>query len=475
MSKLLKHSHDRLDMPFYLLLGLLFLLPIPLGANRPWAWSFFEICIFSLSIYTCIKMPSARHVGLSKYMSMIYLWLGFIFLALLQIIPLPEAIVSLLSPASAELYSLSNADTFYLSIDSGQSTINFIKLLSLFCLMTLIMQLVNSEKRIKLLLLTMLAAGTFQALYGTITILSGAQTSLVFDMDIKNRATGSFVYHNHFANFLLLSLAAGIGLIVAALEKDKSMSKRDRLRTFIETLLGSKTIVRIGLAIIVIGLVMSRSRMGNVAFFASVAIVGLIALMLIRNRSNGLLIFVVSMFIIDLFIVSAYFGLERVKDRLAQTSLANESRDEIVADALPIIQDFPLFGSGAGSFYSIFPQYQQNYVSAFYDHAHNDYLQFVIEFGLVGAFILLAICLFTFYKAFRAMYLRKNSIFKGTSFAVAVAVLGMCIHISVDFPLQGYANACYFVVFIALAMISNSLKLKKPSSRKSSDKPSSTL
>ena len=183
--------------------------------------------------------------------------------------------------------------------------------------------------------------------------------------------------------------------------------------------------------------------------------------MLIRNRSNALFIFVVSMFIIDLVIVSAYFGLARVKERLAQTSLDHETRDEVIRDAFPIIQDFPIFGSGGGSFYSIFPSYQDLELNQFYDHAHNEYLQFAIEFGLAGAFVLLVILLFTFYKAFRAMYKRHNSIFKGTSFAVAVATLGMCIHMTVDFPLQAFANASYFVVFIGLAMISNSLKLKR--------------
>jgi hypothetical protein len=63
------------------------------------------------------------------------------------------------------------------------------------------------------------------------------------------------------------------------------------------------------------------------------------------------------------------------------------------------------------------------------------------------------------------MHKRRNSIFKGTSFAVAVATLGMCIHMTVDFPLQAFANASYFVVFIALAMIANSLKLKRKVTR----------
>ena len=359
------YADNKFRIPFYIFLGILFLLPIPLGANRPWAWSIFQLAIFCLSFYVTFKLRAQKDIGVSSYNSMIFSWLVFIAIALIQITPLPPVLVDILSPSSAELYRLASADTFYLSIDPGQSMINFIKLLSLFCLLILTMQLVNSEQRIRFLLITMLASGTFQALYGSFEVLLGVESSLVFQLPVKEVATGSFVYKNHYANFLMLCLAAGIGLIVSALEKDNMHSGKDKLRSVASSLLGSKTIIRICLAMLVIGLVMSRSRMGNTAFFASVAIVGLIALVLIRNRSNGLFIFVVSMFIIDLVIVSAYFGLARVKERLSQTSLDQESRDEVVRDAFPIIQDFPIFGSGGGSFYGIFPSYKRLEVTPF--------------------------------------------------------------------------------------------------------------
>lgn len=392
---------------------------------------------------------------------MIFLWIAFIIFSSLQIISLPHSIVEFLSPNSAHLYDISKSDSFYLSVDIGQSKISFIKLLSLFCLMTLIFQLVNSEERLRLVLLTIVASGTFQAIYGALELLLNVENSLMFNISVSTKATGSFIYHNHYANFLLLCLSAGVGLMVTALEKEKSSSPRDFIRTFVTSMLSSKAIIRICLIIMVIALVMSKSRMGNVAFFTSMTITSLIALLLIKNRSSGLLILVISMFIIDLLIVSAYFGLERVKTRLAQTSLENETRDEVVLDALKIIPDFPLFGSGAGSFYSIYPGYQSTNFSAFYDHAHNDYLQFVVEFGFLGFLMLVALVAFSLYKSLRAIYRRKNSIFKGVGVACTMGILGMLIHISADFPLQSYANSAYFVIFISLSMVINSLKLRK--------------
>lgn len=446
---------------FYFLLAIIFLLPIPLGANRPWAWGAFEVAIFCLTIIIVVKQWRVHQLGLAKYANSLYLWLAFIALSVLQILPLPNGIVDLLSPTSVEFFTSAGAEQAYISVDPGQSGISFIKLLSFFCLFVSVLNLVNSEQRLRQLLLCLVAAGTFQALYGSLEILLGSTSSLVFSLPVTDIATGSFVYKNHYANFLVLCLAAGLGLLVSSLENSSATSAPQHVRNFAKTLLSSKMLVRICLAIMVIALVMSRSRMGNTAFFASLAIVSVLAFMLIKNRSRGLTVLIISIFVIDLLIVSTYFGLARVKERLAQTSITQETRDEVVQDAFPMIIDFPIFGSGGGSFYSSFPNYQMTQIDGFYDHAHNDYLQFLIEYGMIGLFILLALVLFCVYKAVRAMRVRRTSIMKGSAFACLVAFFAMAMHSTVDFPLQAYANACYFVVFLAISMITSSLRLKQ--------------
>lgn len=446
---------------FYGLLAIVFLLPIPLGANRPWAWSFFQILIFALSMGCAIHFRSNRWLGVGKYLKMVYLWLAFLIVASFQVIPMPEFLVALVSPNAHQIQVAAQTSTFYFSLDPGQSAISFFKLLAYFCLFICTLMLVNDEKRIRLLLTTMVAAGTLQAIYGALEVLLGAEQSLVFGLDVKDVATGSFVYKNHYANFLMMCLAAGIGLMVTSLQKDQMNSPKDWMRSMATAMLGSKALVRISLAIMVIALVMSRSRMGNTAFFVSMTIVGLMALLLVKQRSKGLTILIISMFVIDLVIVSAWFGLEKVQQRLAETSLQQESRDEVIRDALPMVLDFPLTGTGAGSFYSTFPAYKTTDVHSFYDQAHNDFLQMTIEYGVPGAGILAILVCFAFYKSVRAMRKRRNSIFKGTSFACCMVIIGMLLHMTVDFPLQAFANASYFVIFVSLSMIISSLKLRR--------------
>lgn len=104
-------------------------------------------------------------------------------------------------------------------------------------------------------------------------------------------------------------------------------------------------------------------------------------------------------------------------------------------------------------------------IGTFYNHMQNDYLQFLIEYGVVGSFILFSIFALSIYKALEALYTRRTSILKGSAFTCLMVFTGMAMHMSVDYPLQSYANGCYFVVFLALSMVINKIKLRSLSQR----------
>ncbi|MFT5283421.1 MAG: putative inorganic carbon (HCO3(-)) transporter [Yoonia sp.] len=441
------------------------MLPIAVGANTSLAWSFFEMAIFGLTAIVVIKNSKFDNLGITNYISAVYFWLAFIALCAIQIIPLPNFVVALLSPTSFDLYHLVSASSYFISVDPGQSMVSFIKTLSFFCLFICVLCLVNTEQRIRMLLLTIMAAGTFQALYGSLEIILGFSTSLILGLPVEVFATGSFINNNHYANFLMLSLAAAVGLLVTSLEKSSISNPKNLLQNAANSLLNSMVTIRICIVIMLIGIIMSHSITGNIAFFVAITIVAALAFLLIKNRSKGFIIMVLSIFIINLFVVSVYFGIERVKDRVAQTNSVQETQDEIVQEAYPIISDFPIFGSGGGSFHSTFPSYQLSEAGAFNEHLHNDNLQFLIEYGVVGYFILFSIFGFSIYKSIRALHSRRNSIFKGSAFACLMVLIGMALHMSIDYPLQGYANASYFVVFLALCMVINTLTLQQTKQR----------
>ena len=135
----------------------------------------------------------------------------------------------------------------------------------------------------------------------------------------------------------------------------------------------------------VAGLILTRSRMGNTAFFSSLLLTGLLAIVFSKHfRTTGDLVLLFSIVLVDVFLLGQWFGLEKVAERLRQTTLVSEQRDEVDIYVVPLVGDFWLTGAGAGSFMHVFPAYAEEDLGALYDHAHNDYLELLGELGVIG-------------------------------------------------------------------------------------------
>jgi hypothetical protein len=126
-----------------------------------------------------------------------------------------------------------------------------------------------------------------------------------------------------------MNLAIGIGLLIASMKEQTPQSWRQRLRHLSQVLLGPKARLRVYLAIMVVTLVLTHSRMGNTGFFASMLVAGLLALLLFRQSPRPVVVLIVSLLVIDIFIVGAWFGLEKVQQRIVNTTLETEARDEV--------------------------------------------------------------------------------------------------------------------------------------------------
>src|SRR5512134_752486 len=95
-------------------------------------------------------------------------------------------------------------------------------------------------------------------------------------------------------------------------------------------------------------------------------------------------------------------------ERFSRTDITKEERLVVWSTTLTAAKDFWLTGSGLGTFLNIFPLYSPPSVQGIYDHAHNDYLEFLLETGLGG--VLLFAC-------FIGLLLRSvfRSTFEGSS------------------------------------------------------------
>lgn len=432
----------------FLLGAILFILvwlPLPLGSNRDWAVGLFVLLMGALGGAWALGQlrgavtPASRHKTL--------------------IAALPLLALLLLSQAWVLVQWLAG-----LSVDNG-ATFQYLLLGLAYCLLfLLVVSLFHTRKRLTLLLGTLVVSGTLQAFFGAFMTLSGVEWLLVEPKtSYVGDATGTFVNRNHLAGYLELTLACGIGLLLA-LRDGRPFSWVNLL----ELLLGPKARLRLALVVMVIALVMTHSRMGNAAFFASLLLVGGLFVLLEKEHRLRNSLILGSLILIDILVVSQYFGLEKLKDRLLNTRLndvvvngevvqrANEVRDNVFGYAVPLLQARPLVGQGAGSFETVFPQYPGNDIRIHFDHAHNDFIQFAIEFGLLGSLPLAAFILLALWYALRALWQRESVYRSGAGFGAAMGIIALLIHSSTDFNLQIPANAATLVVLCAIAVLAGS-------------------
>jgi O-antigen ligase len=275
----------------------------------------------------------------------------------------------------------------------------------------------------------------------------------------RGGASGTFINRNHLAGFLEMNLAIGTGMLVAQLNRNPSNSWRETFRRTIDTVLSEKFRLRLYLAVMVVALVLTRSRMGNMAFFSSLLLCGVVGMALQRHLTRNVILFFASLLLIDLYIVGNWFGVDVVVERLQNTSLAAEKRDEVALDTIAMWRDHFWTGTGADSFF-------QTYVyggymspdSLYYRHAHNDYLEIGAGFGFIG-FALLGLAVTTsLWQALLAQRERHSRIFQGLGFACTMGITSLLIHSFVDFNLHVTANSLWFVLLLALAWVARTAK-----------------
>lgn len=426
----------------YAVLVLLIWVTLPLGSNRPWSAMLFVFLTTLLS--SLWAWHNLRHKQDEFRISRAFKTAKPLFV-LLVLCQIWVAIQWQLG------FSQHSSQTFYyLLLGCGYSL-----------LYLLIINIFTTRNKLTLLLSTLIITGALQGFYGSAMALSGIEWHFFADKtDYLGDATGTFVNRNHLAGYLEMTIACGIGLLLA-LRTGQSLN----LRNTIELLIGPKAKIRLSLIVMVIALVMTHSRMGNTAFFISLVVVGSLFIFTHKQHQLRNSLVLISIVLIDMMVISQYFGLEHLKDRLLMTQLtdqvingevvqkANELRDNVVLSSLPLLEKHLLIGNGAGSFESIYQQYPGSDIRLHFDHAHNDYLQFLIEFGAIGLLPLVLFVLISLWYALQALLMQESNYRSGVGFAALMGIISILIHSLTDFNLQIPANAATFVTLCAIAVL----------------------
>lgn len=128
-------------------------------------------------------------------------------------------------------------------------------------------------------------------------------------------------------------------------------------------------------------------------------------------------------------------------------------------DALHAVPDFPCFGSGLGTYRDIYLLYQHRYAPAWFYFAENQYLQALVEGGVVGLMLLLAVLAGVAGSCWRILRHAAKSVnqlgpaqlesaqYLSLGQAGTLAVMAQAAHAVVDFGLYLPANMLLMATF----------------------------
>ena len=457
------HNNGQEKLVYALFLILLIWLPIPLGSNREWAWSLFQVVSASMMLwlFALIIMKRVSDSGiLSNTKIILFLFLCLLATQVFQVYPLTPVLIEQISPQHVELLRSQGIETSILSINRNETIEGILKQVSYVSMFFLTLILLSDRRRIRMMLFAIAVGGVFQS----VLAVSQWMNLLALDTNSAVAASGTFVNKNHFAAYLNMVVACLIGLVLFDSYSDKARSGGKS-----SDWTASRNVLVSFLCIVVFALVITQSRGAGISFVVSMATLLISIGMNPTGRDRfGLKLLVLAIISLS---VAAFFGQEIISDRILSAEQDVSSRTEIWTLTTQLIKDFLLFGVGVGNYAAAIPLYESKNMGVFINHAHNDYLELLAEQGVVGFSILAFIIFACALKALKiVMYCKDPKILIITGVGI-FGVTSMLAHAVVDFNFYIPSNAAYFYVFLAL-MVCNSHRVKKGNYEKNRSEPS---
>lgn len=257
---------------------------------------------------------------------------------------------------------------------------------------------IRQRRALRALLLVLGANAVILAVFGTLQKLAGAK-GLYFGLVHSTNPTffATFIYHNHWGAYVLLSTSAALGLFWHFFRRGER-EYRDIWHS--PVLLGGVAILLLAATI---PLCSSRSStLLLIALLGFVALhAGIRAIRSRRSHNESAALPLIGIGVILAIACGAVFWLGQpvikarwtlTKSQVAQMEQEGSigSRLALYRDTIAMGRDQPVFGWGMGSYPTIFYRYnsaqpRSDLLPIFYEDAHSDWLQAFAELGFVGS------------------------------------------------------------------------------------------
>jgi O-antigen ligase len=450
------------------------------GAVYPWAW---RPLITGCAVVGAACFLFARRYGARAHDQAVLVSLGCVALTgALQMMPIPRGTRLLVSPSSETVlleqdleYAMASRLTGVvddgssaqvpaalpertLSINPDATARALVLLVGLTLLLAGLTRLLNITGA-RRLITWIVAFGTVLALFGII------QRAVLGDhawagmriygfwtpMNLLTTPFGPFVNKNHFAGWMLMGLPLAMGLGLGWAERAQqngSQGWRHGLLWLSSPEGGKLQLAALATMVMGVSLLMTRSRSGIAGFVLSMMIAGVVVGKRFgTGRFRWLAVGALALMLVGVF---TWAGAD-VTDRFASGSVG--LRRVIWRDSAAVIRDFPLVGTGLNSFGTAMLSYQTTQRDTHFQEAHNDYLQILVEGGLMVA-VPAALALIMLARTIRNRFgtHQDDSIAYWRRVGATTGLVAIGLQSLVEFSLQMPGNAVFCVVLMAIAM-----------------------
>jgi O-antigen ligase len=434
-----------------------------------WADAFIQLC--SLPLLGLIVVKLWREGLRSHDIYLLLLVNAVVFLPLLQLLPLPPPIWSSL-PGRASLVESYKAAGIPLpweplSLDPDATWFSLLSLLPAIAVFLALNLLGLKTRRILSLLILGFAFGN--VLLGLAQLAEGPESPLRLYAAAKTGdSVGLFASRNHYACLLAVAIP-----ITAAWSVGSALQRNVQRGL-------SLSIFLITYVVLLLGIGMARSRAGLIlaviAALVSPALTwGLKAKGISRSRFAKLPLFFAGANLFGLILVFE-FGFVGIANRLENDPILQDQRVPVAEmTAHAIAANLPL-GIGFGAFGPVYQMFEVPalIIPAREIHAHDDWLEVILDGGLPAIALTLAFLIWYFYttiQIWRAPSRTGSAIDRALARTGPVIVGLLLLHSTVDYPLRTTSLMVVFAFGAALMVPLEEEQLRSDASlRISSDK-----
>lgn len=435
------------------------LLPLPFGLEAK--WSAYIYCFISFTFLSVLLLLDNAQLSATITRSVIVPFFVFLGFVLLQTLPLPISVISIISPEKKDVLlhngQLNQVSYSTISLALGITLEKII--LSGAYVATLYIGLITGRSRSNLLLVlrVIFVSGVLYSILSFYLFLEDVELlPKIYSDGHFTRLTGTFSNPNVFSSYLVYSFVIGLVLF---LYRDKKNPNISILSRFITPVVNGQIFYFIGIIIIFLTMIFSFSRGSILSVFAGIC-VAYIFIKNVRYKPNlsifysMLLVVFIPCILICLLMLSGY--IENIGgERLLQWKIMFE-----------MIKDYPLVGVGLGAFEWVFSSYQDGTLrSLHYSYGHSDILQLLVEVGVIGVGILAFIIYGVLKSLSIALTGKYGTLYKNLVIGVIIIIIIQIMHASFDFIFQipAVTATLFYIIGLGLSPI-NSILLRNEAS-----------